>query len=381
MSVIRSFNAVLKSSAGGITLKVLSLFSKFLFLLLIVPQLAIGVFTSYLFDLTVAAIVSKVVSFGAADRIPLLSSSYNSRSRYQLLILSLLMLCISIVSFLVESRIMVGVLICLVLVGTSFVSGLLRVRSPFLYELIMNFPALLLFIASLSVQLFRENLIATYTICVAVTGFMATLFAYIKFSFDEKKQGLATLGAELLSLSSLKFSFSAISQMLLLRSPVLVSEWLKKSSDTIAISVSLGEIVYQLLVVISNRTYSDYLAKKQMVSVSIIALIYVFSWLAMLAFPFYLVSGLNLAFLSEVDTWFVQCFVLYAIHIVLWVNTRNALWFFGRHQLVFLIELCLVSLVYFCSLVAFDYYLIISSVIILFVCFLTGNMNRGDYLN
>ena len=155
----------------GISWKAAALLSKLGFIVVIAPAMVSGEFARYLFTVSCAQLVARIICNGAEDQLPLVVNRHPAIKTFSgmgLMTLiassSLLVLAYSFDSYWLSMG-----AATLAFFTTAYFSGVIRHLSPSSFEHLHNAPGILFFIITLIMSnRSSENLIIVQTVCVKV---------------------------------------------------------------------------------------------------------------------------------------------------------------------------------------------------------------------
>ncbi|QOQ69296.1 hypothetical protein [Photobacterium damselae] len=258
-------------SLFGLLLKIFSIISKFLFLILIVPNFETGVFSKYYYYLTIVTIVSKFISWGAEENLAILLNKFSNILRNQALFYVLMLTVISSLIVVVLYNydwIYLSLTICALLLVLSSVScGLVRRDYPSLFEVLINLPWLIFFAISwcwdtkdISDLFFNLSISQSISIIFVLTYFLLKQ-ERIEFSYKSDISSLIKLHYK----TGFRKLLTNILYVPSYRAIIFIPQkiGLNYNYDLLAMSLSVIEALWQFFVVLINRRFSKNLNGKK----------------------------------------------------------------------------------------------------------------------
>lgn len=246
--------------------KILALLAKAAFVFLIVPRLADGVFGGYSLVSTVTMLVAIGLSLGALDALPIVARGRQAveRSLAPLFHLVLIAAGLCVAAYAVVGGIVpIAAAVAAANLSYLILSGILRSSRPHYYELLTNLPTPL-FVGLCAVlrspDLERLLLLFALANLVVVVG-IGAWSGLLSASSRRQRAYSAAIARHLLKTGNIK-SISTILLLLDFRALILVPSILFATvpADTLAMALTLAEAVWQLGMVVVNRSYSRYCA-------------------------------------------------------------------------------------------------------------------------
>lgn len=246
--------------------KILALLAKAAFVFLIVPRLADGVFGGYSLVSTVTMLVAIGLSLGALDALPIVARGRKaveqSLASFFHLVLIAAGLCL-VAYAIIGGIVPIAAAVAAANLSYLILSGILRSSRPHYYELLTNLPTPL-FVGLCAV--FRssdlERLLLLFALAnlVVVVG-IGAWSGLLSASSRRQRTYSAAIARRLLKTGNIK-SISTILLLVDFRALILVPSILFATvpEDTLAMAITLAEAVWQLGMVVVNRSYSRYCA-------------------------------------------------------------------------------------------------------------------------
>lgn len=249
----------------GVIWKLAALLSKLGVIVAIAPHLADGQFVQYLFIVSCTQLVSRVLSWGAEDQLPLVIRQSPPESQYSST--AILTLGLSIITFglalLMPLDGWLYVIATLAFFTTSYVSGIVRHISPSSFEQLHNAPGIIFFALILLFRLPDARqliLVQVLTNLIVNVWIIARHRDYFRLSSSWFRD--LSLYYRRAKYAGLQKMFSSFSQLLLMRGFIVIPPLFGLvPTDALAFAVSIAEGFWQILVVLSARNYVKYLKK------------------------------------------------------------------------------------------------------------------------
>lgn len=254
---------------AGWSLKLTAVAAKLAFLSTAITELQDGVFSKYFIFATVAIGISRFLSASGEEQIPIeLKKHPHQRlnASSSLALFCIITATINISGLFSPPTPLIAVLsLALSVAFTALAGGTIRVNNPLFYEITSNAPYILFFVFYLIFkpttpeQLIQQLAISFFISSTAATVLYYSTKRYIA-EFRPTRQGLAFL---LHLYSSWRTwtgkSISSAAILLNLRYPVFVLLiFLEEESDELALALSIGEIFWQMAMIIVNRKLSSF---------------------------------------------------------------------------------------------------------------------------
>jgi hypothetical protein len=246
--------------------KVLALLAKAVFVFLIIPGLADGVFGGYSLVSTVTTLAAIGLSLGALDALPVFARGRKAveQSLAPLFHLVLIAAGLCLAAYAVIGGIApIAAAVAAANLSYLTLSGILRSSRPHYYELLTNLPTPL-FVGLCAVlrspDLERLLLLFALANLVVVIG-IGAWSGLLSTSSRRQRTYSAAIARLLLKTGNIK-SISTILLLFDFRALILVPSVLFATvpADTLAMALTLAEAVWQLGMVVVNRSYSRYCA-------------------------------------------------------------------------------------------------------------------------
>lgn len=241
--------------------KLISILSKLLFIVLIIKKLPTGIFSEYFFYSTLGLGLGRVISLASDDSILSLSKgrfsieSYFNRTFPVLYFLTFIsVLCLALFSFSFIGSIAFALMIMI----SSYVSGVYRGRKPWVYEYIANVPWILSIILTIFMDFHSSNdifLNLGLSYLVVFLPFLIVSISKIGFYFSLRPL-LFLLRRYEFWMYKLLANFQIILSMRAY--PLYLTNRADLLADRFSILFSLGEVFWQLYMIVINRWYSKY---------------------------------------------------------------------------------------------------------------------------
>lgn len=250
--------------AHGLFWKLAALFSKFLFLILIVPKLPDTVYAEYIFALTITLFPGLLLSLGASEHLPIIiKGDRRIMDHYAPIYNFYLLACAALLAFYLFSGSWVALLLCVAATHMVYfiLAGLLRSVDPGHYEWLTNQPTILFLLACFVWNTKTvEELVLLFIITNLMVYIPIAMVGGVKFAFDIS--GIMMALKKLVEMSSRGFA-KIMSNLLLtadMRALILAPKLLLKvtPSDSLAMAINIGESLWQLAMVVVNRNYAFY---------------------------------------------------------------------------------------------------------------------------
>lgn len=334
-----------KGIAHGLTLKILSILAKIMFLLLVAPMLKEGEFARYVFLSTCALLIARIFSMGVNNQIPVEVKGQEIRARKFYTFIRLF-LTTSIALFILAGLLQLTwinlVLLSCSLLASAYIEGVLKSLSPEQNEKLINFPWILLLLGCMifNVEEADRVLILYSGSILMVSTFMAFRIGVWSINKEHDRWQSKKEIIEFYKKGAIK----SMSDVLLLansRSLVLWPKWLGLGglTDQLTLALTIAEAISTLPMVIINRNYTQYCSsaihriKSHIFGIRIIAFMLFCSSLAYFLVKLYtylLNSGWSLPpYVKMVDGYSLAiAFVLYA-GICAFYEIRNYRWAYG----------------------------------------------------
>ncbi|QQK64612.1 hypothetical protein F8A90_11075 [Cobetia sp. cqz5-12] len=322
----------------GIFLKLLSLASKLLFLIMIAPNLQNGVFSTYFISLTYSMLFTKLLFGGVEEYLPTRVKGVKRISDLYISESLAFFVFIFIFSLLLSIYLSNYIALAVVIFSFSFlVNGVIRTISPNGFDLMVNLPWLI-FLPS--VVIFDPSSGNELLIMHLITHFFVTIsILYIlRVNLLWKKHYSSSIFVFRLVRDSISKSVSGSIFYFAFRTPVLIlSNIYGVLSDIMSITYSVAEAFWQISMVVVNRRYAYRLNNKlKSVPISIPIIFMLLS-----AFVFYCISYMNiypflgryLDFINNIDFALLPVFILYLFSLLMFVDARYFIWGQNRSAL------------------------------------------------
>ncbi|WP_281648201.1 hypothetical protein [Parendozoicomonas sp. Alg238-R29] len=363
----------------GYFFKVLSLASKFLFLILIVPQLSDGVFSEYYLVLTYILIFSRLLSFGASENIAIKISGEICKV-HDFFCLYVVFISFSVLMFLL-SNFFGGYYIAMALVAcfcaSNVFSGLFRGFAPETYELNINLPWILFFIGALLFDASTHVSLLNILFCSYIlTQVLVFLYVKSQLRIVFHIRAISQVGRiyfEMIPSGSIR-QFSIINQIIFIRLPFVLPDTLSllKLNDSVALGLSIVEGVWQLFMVPVNRRFSKYCNNKVLFYECYKSIISTFVMFLSILPLFYLLTMVDFfegyVQIPAFEELYIPVFILSSV--LLLADIRYWLWSHDRWSSVICFEVAVIVpyalISYFTALYDFKSYM--CSSIFLFSC-------------
>ena len=240
-------------------LKISSVISKLLFLIIVIPQLDKGGFGDYYYIVTIALIISRLISFSNEEFIPLNKkgeSNENVFFTFYLIIAFFNLLSFFLSFFIVESYIYI-LSLSLSIASSVTLGGMIRVNNPKGYSFLSNFPFLLYLLIltqvnNIEISVLMSSFSFAFIMCQLI--FIPSLFRCYSFSslYDINKvyftyEAIKVWGGKTLS------NIFVIAN---LRVVVIAAYITGNGSDQLAIALTIAEVFWQLMMVWVEKKYS-----------------------------------------------------------------------------------------------------------------------------
>ena len=262
MRLADQLRGVLYETGHGLTLKLAAFGARALLLVMVLPNLLSGELAEYMFFTTVALLAARIVLAGVDLELPL--SIRGDRNNARELSAGILFgwLCTALAGILFLYRgdlVSATLLLTFSLASNQFLGGTVRTLSPQSFERLINIPMLIFTAAAI---FFGADTAIALLVVRALAGLVVQFGVAIhqRVLSRPSRQNIARLGAKLkLSLKSgWRKLLSNLSLRGALRGFILWPKAMQSValSDSIAFAVAVGDVVYQLGMVFSNRRYA-----------------------------------------------------------------------------------------------------------------------------
>ena len=246
--------------------KVLALLAKAAFVFLIIPRLADGVFGGYSLVSTVTTLVAIMLSLGALDALPIVARGRKAveRSLAPLFHLFLIAAGLCLAAYAIVGGVApIAAAVAAANLSYLILSGILRSSRPHYYELLTNLPTpIFVGLCAILKSPDLERLLLLFAVAnlVVVVG-IGAWSGLLSSSNRRQRTYSAAIARRLLKTGNIK-SLSTILLLLDFRALILVPGVLFATvpADTLAMALTLAEAVWQLGMVVVNRSYSRYCA-------------------------------------------------------------------------------------------------------------------------
>ena len=253
--------------------KLLSVVSKFGFLLLIVPELPEGIFSQYLSSFTICLLCARLLSFGTEDQLPVIISGSIDKSRrfmpvyWWLVVTGFLMFAANFCS---GNIIFIYCAVVVFQLTNFLLCGIIRSFSPGGYEKLINLPSFFYFILLLFFPANSSELLLHNWILATAIGQMVVLIG-LKFRFTLLFS--KNIRNDLIVIFRLGFDkmISSFLALAAFRGLVVLPKYISTvlAGDSLAFAISIGEGCWQLAMVVVNRNYSYYCRRGSVIEKSL----------------------------------------------------------------------------------------------------------------
>lgn len=253
---------VLDSVHGGF-FKVVALLARILFFVLVVPKLAAGELTVYVYVNSTAIIIAVVVVLGLGEELPrIIRGDINVACDYLpwFVIFNLLALLTLSPLHMLPSITLGVVAFALASIAGRFLGGIIRSVDPAAFEQIQNVPWVLFMICAVTMRL--DNAFDLLT-ARAATMCIVQWYGYIKIVRGGEKTRTRKPVALLAVVKHgyMHGTSKLISNVFLLgfmRAPIMLPVWLgfEENLDSVAFAVAVGDVITQFGLIPANRSYA-----------------------------------------------------------------------------------------------------------------------------
>lgn len=246
--------------------KVLALLAKAAFVFLIIPRLADGVFGGYSLVSTVTTLIAIMLSLGALDALPIVARGRKAIEQSLAPLFHLILiaagLCLAVYTVM-GGVAPIAAAVAATTLSYLILSGILRSSRPHYYELLTNLPTpLFVGLCAILRSPDLERLLLLFAVAnlVVVVG-IGAWSGLLSPSSPRQRTYSAAITRRLLKTGNIK-SLSTILLLVDFRALILIPSMLFATvpADTLAMALTLAEAVWQLGMVVVNRSYSRYCA-------------------------------------------------------------------------------------------------------------------------
>ena len=241
--------------------------AKLWFLLSVVPGLPEGTFAEFVFVMTLGVIGGRLLSFGSEEQLPLEVAGQLQRAVEYLCFYAVMFGSATIVMVIylaIRSSEVAGLCLGISLAGTFVLSGIIRTLSSYSYEWLINWPWVIfpLLVATAQPDDAKQLLILlaiSHLATQLVVGFLSRLIRPANF-FARQRIGRSWRS---IVLQGSQKVFSTILLVLDLRGLIIWPKLVKGLlvSDTLALTLSVAESIWQVGMVVVNREYNRFCKK------------------------------------------------------------------------------------------------------------------------
>ncbi|MCG9744012.1 hypothetical protein [Vibrio alginolyticus] len=381
---------ILKNNFGFIV-KAASIIFKILFIFVLSPYFPEGVFGEYFTILTTSLIISRLLSLGCSEQLPLLiRSDPAAASRYTSLGVYLLIFLVLFISTyqIFENKILLLFILSISFTVSSVFSGVLRSINHNSFEVAINLPWAVQFLLStlyvyLGISITVNGLIYILVISRVISVFISIFISkvHLNFSYVNAKQSFLNYlknydGA-------IKRVISNLAQVFQLRGFILVGYFLleQQELDAMAYAISISEAAWQLAMVNINKFYSENVGNKKLVTLNINVLYFPFIIILMSTIFVFSLKQFGLFYFITNKFEYYQVFycMIIALSTIVWSYYKYFSWIIGHDSLVLNLELALISILFLSSMffgIAFYSIMSLSYSLILMILLLKNSNMR-----
>ncbi|MFH4860375.1 hypothetical protein WMQ30_17525 [Vibrio diabolicus] len=381
---------ILKNNFGFIV-KAASIIFKILFIFVLSPYFPEGVFGEYFTILTTSLIISRLLSLGCSEQLPLLIRSDPAvASRYTSLGVYLLIFLVLFISTyqIFENKILLLFILSISFTVSSVFSGVLRSINHNSFEVAINLPWAVQFLLStlyvyLGISITVNGLIYILVISRVISVFISIFISKVHLNFSYVNAKESFLNYLKNYDGAIKRVISNLAQVFQLRGFILVGYFLleQQELDAMAYAISISEAAWQLAMVNINKFYSENVGNKNLVTLNINVLYFPFIIILMSTiFVFSLKQfGLFSFITNKFEYYQVFYCMIIALSTIVWSYYKYFSWIIGHDSLVLNLELALISILFFSSMffgIAFYSIMSLSYSLILMILLLKNSNMR-----
>lgn len=381
---------ILKNNFGFIV-KAASIIFKILFIFVLSPYFPEGVFGEYFTILTTSLIISRLLSLGCSEQLPLLIRSDPAvASRYTSLGVYLLIFLVLFISTyqIFENKILLLFILSISFTVSSVFSGVLRSINHNSFEVAINLPWAVQFLLStlyvyLGISITVNGLIYILVISRVISVFISIFISKVNLNFSYVNAKESFLNYLKNYDGAIKRVISNLAQVFQLRGFILVGYFLleQQELDAMAYAISISEAAWQLAMVNINKFYSENVGNKKLVTLNINVLY--FPFIIILISTIFVFSLKQFGLFSFITNKFEYYQVFYcmiiALSTIVWSYYKYFSWIIGHDSLVLNLELALISILFFSSMffgIAFYSIMSLSYSLILMILLLKNSNMR-----
>ncbi|HHG3358137.1 TPA: hypothetical protein ACPVYO_003183 [Vibrio parahaemolyticus] len=381
---------ILKNNFGFIV-KAASIIFKILFIFVLSPYFPEGVFGEYFTILTTSLIISRLLSLGCSEQLPLLiRSDPAAASRYTSLGVYLLIFLVLFISTyqIFENKILLLFILSISFTVSSVFSGVLRSINHNSFEVAINLPWAVQFLLStlyvyLGISITVNGLIYILVISRVISVFISIFISKVHLNFSCVNAKQSFLNYLKNYDGAIKRVISNLAQVFQLRGFILVGYFLleQQELDAMAYAISISEAAWQLAMVNINKFYSENVGNKKLVTLNINVLYFPFIIILMSTIFVFSLKQFGLFYFITNKFEYYQVFycMIIALSTIVWSYYKYFSWIIGHDSLVLNLELALISILFFSSMffgIAFYSIMSLSYSLILMILLLKNSNMR-----
>lgn len=381
---------ILKNNFGFIV-KAASIIFKILFIFVLSPYFPEGVFGEYFTILTTSLIISRLLSLGCSEQLPLLIRSDPAvASRYTSLGVYLLIFLVLFISTyqIFENKILLLFILSISFTVSSVFSGVLRSINHNSFEVAINLPWAVQFLLStlyvyLGISITVNGLIYILVISRVISVFISIFISKVNLNFSYVNAKESFLNYLKNYDGAIKRVISNLAQVFQLRGFILVGYFLleQQELDAMAYAISISEAAWQLAMVNINKFYSENVGNKKLVTLNINVLYFPFIIILISTIFVFLLKqfGLFSFITNKFEYYQVFYCMIIALSTIVWSYYKYFSWIIGHDSLVLNLELALISILFFSSMffgIAFYSIMSLSYSLILMILLLKNSNMR-----
>ncbi|MFB1094526.1 hypothetical protein ACEWH9_10135 [Vibrio diabolicus] len=381
---------ILKNNFGFIV-KAASIIFKILFIFVLSPYFPEGVFGEYFTILTTSLIISRLLSLGCSEQLPLLiRSDPAAASRYTSLGVYLLIFLVLFISTyqIFENKILLLFILSISFTVSSVFSGVLRSINHNSFEVAINLPWAVQFLLStlyvyLGISITVNGLIYILVISRVISVFISIFISKVHLNFSYVNANESFLNYLKNYDGAIKRVISNLAQVFQLRGFILVGYFLleQQELDAMAYAISISEAAWQLAMVNINKFYSENVGNKKLVTLNINVLYFPFIIILMSTIFVFSLKQFGLFYFITNKFEYYQVFycMIIALSTIVWSYYKYFSWIIGHDSLVLNLELALISILFFSSMffgIAFYSIMSLSYSLILMILLLKNSNMR-----
>ncbi len=381
---------ILKNNFGFIV-KAASIIFKILFIFVLSPYFPEGVFGEYFTILTTSLIISRLLSLGCSEQLPLLiRSDPEAASRYTSLGVYLLIFLVLFISTyqIFENKILLLFILSISFTVSSVFSGVLRSINHNSFEVAINLPWAVQFLLStlyvyLGISITVNGLIYILVISRVISVFISIFISKVHLNFSYVNAKESFLNYLKNYDGAIKRVISNLAQVFQLRGFILVGYFLleQQELDAMAYAISISEAAWQLAMVNINKFYSENVGNKKLVTLNINVLYFPFIIILMSTIFVFSLKQFGLFYFITNKFEYYQVFycMIIALSTIVWSYYKYFSWIIGHDSLVLNLELALISILFFSSMffgIAFYSIMSLSYSLILMILLLKNSNMR-----